>query len=480
MKYYLSIIGIFISTCLFAQKKPYEIKRYSAVIKGNVKNNTDQFWEFLQTGYFNNDDVSVPIDKNGNFNKTIWFDGEMQDLYLDLNNDAITIYVQKNDTITINWDAKNFDSTFQLTNSKKSKETEMKNMLSLYKLYKKPFDNLERSLFTDKLTDSVSFSRVNKLYNQEIQTVYDNGATNKKVLTDIYYKYINLLELYSSFKSSKLLAKYSLTIIDTAGKSKLLYPLIHKDIDYRTPSEEAFKTSADYRDFIFNYVRFYMPFNGPIAITPSWSDYYSGLSSFGSYQVRDWFITKSIMFDFQFYSFDDAEAVYKDFMPKIKVTAYADTLAIFYKNALTLKPGNMAPNFTLTNADGKPVSLSDMRGKAVFIDFWGVGCGPCMADIKNYAPQLHEKYKDKNIVFVNVCVDVKADEWKKSLKETGLSGINLIAEGWTRNPVCKQYGIQGIPHYVIIDTNGKIVDNNSPRPSETDRLYTELDKAIGK
>ena len=116
MRYYLSLIGIFLSTCLFAQNNTFEIKRCSAVIKGNVKNNTDQFWEFFQTGYFNNEVVSVPLDKNGNFNKTIWFDDDIQDLGLYLNNDAITIYVQKNDTITINWDTKDFDNTFQLTN----------------------------------------------------------------------------------------------------------------------------------------------------------------------------------------------------------------------------------------------------------------------------------------------------------------------------------------------------------------------------
>ena len=131
MRYYLSLIGIFISTCLFAQNNTFEIKRCSAVIKGNIKNNTDQFWEFAQTGYFRNDLVSVPIDKNGNFNKTIWFDGNMQDLYLYLNNDALSIYVQKNDTIIINWDAKNFDNSFQLTNSQKIRTNETNNMLSL-------------------------------------------------------------------------------------------------------------------------------------------------------------------------------------------------------------------------------------------------------------------------------------------------------------------------------------------------------------
>ena len=485
MRYYLSLIGIFLSTCLFAQNNTFEIKRCSAVIKGNVKNNTDQFWEFFQTGYFNNEVVSVPLDKNGNFNKTIWFDDDIQDLGLYLNNDAITIYVQKNDTITINWDTKDFDNTFQLTNSQKIRTAETKNMLSLYKLYMKPFLDLYKSLYADKLTAPAKYAKINNLYNQEIQTVFDNKTTYSKVLNDIYYQYTSLMQ------SNGLLPAYSLTITDTTGKSNLLFPLIHNSIDYHIQSEEAFLESANYRDFLFDYVRFYKPFNSAslegsdyehkaVPFSAPWADYYSGLANFSLYQLRDWYITRSIMFDFQFYSFDEAEAVYKDFISKIKVPAYADTLAIFYKNAKNLKPGNMAPNFTLTNVDGKPVSLSDMRSKAVFIDFWGVGCGPCMDEIKNYTRQVHEKYKDKNIVFVNICVDSHEPEWKNSLKETGLSGINLIAEGWTRNPVCKQYGIQGIPHYIVIDANGKIVDNNSPRPSETDRLYPELDKAIGK
>jgi peroxiredoxin len=486
MRYYLSLIGIFISTCLFAQNNTFEIKRCSAVIKGNVKNNTSQFLEFAQTGYFNNEfGVSVPIDKNGNFNKTIWFDGDIQDLYLYLNNDAITIDVQKNDTIEINWDAKDFNNTFKLKSTDKIRNNELQTMLALYNKYRKPTLDLSRSLYTEKWSDSLKFSKINDLYNQELQTVFDNKATHTKVLNDIYYQFVSLMQ------SNGLLRAYSLTITDTTGKSNLLYPLIHNFIDYRSQSEEAFLESANYRNFLFDYVRLYKPFNSAslegsdyehkaVPFSAPWVDYYSGLANFSLYQLRDWYIARSIMFDFQFYSFNDAEAVYKDFVSKIKVPAYADTLAIFYKNAKNLKPGNMAPNFTLTGVDGKPVSLSDMRGKVVFVDFWGVGCGPCMYDIKNNAPQLHEKYKDKNIVFVNICVDSHEAEWKNSLKETGLSGTNLIAEGWNKNSEIKPYGIQGIPHYIIIDANGKIVDNNSPGPSQSNSLYAELDKAIGK
>jgi hypothetical protein len=99
-------------------------------------------------------------------------------------------------------------------------------------------------------------------------------------------------------------------------------------------------------------------------------------------------------------------------------------------------------------------------------------------EIKNATEPLHEKYKDKNVVFLNICVDSDKKTWKNSLESLKVSGINLIAEGWTRNPVCQKYNIMGIPHYMTIGTDGKIVNNNSARPSDGNLLTAELDKAL--
>ena len=102
-----------------------------------------------------------------------------------------------------------------------------------------------------------------------------------------------------------------------------------------------------------------------------------------------------------------------------------------------------------------------------------------MYDIKNNVPALHERYKGRNIVFLNICVDTNEKDWKENLEKLQLKGTNLIAQGWVSNPVCKAYGINGIPHYYIIDASGKIVDNNSPRPSD-ERLNSMLDKLLAK
>ena len=154
---------------------------------------------------------------------------------------------------------------------------------------------------------------------------------------------------------------------------------------------------------------------------------------------------------------------------------FRDTLQRFYESIQRLKPGSIAPSFTLKDASGKDISLSDLKGKVVYIDFWGVYCGPCIYDIKNYAGKLHEKYKDKNVAFVNICVDVNAKTWKENIEKLHLDGINLLAEGWTNHPVCAAYNVNGIPHYVLIDQEGKIVNNNADHP---DRFLGDQENQI--
>ncbi len=160
--------------------------------------------------------------------------------------------------------------------------------------------------------------------------------------------------------------------------------------------------------------------------------------------------------------------MYKQAANTITAPYLKDTLQKFYTAIKRLKPGNPAPGFSLKNDQGKLVSLSDFKGKVVYIDFWGVGCGPCIYDIKNHVPQLHEHYKGKDVVFISICVDSKEKEWKEALKQYKLDGVNLTAEGWVDHPVCKAYNINGIPHYVLIDKSGKISNNNAPWASHLD------------
>ena len=489
MKVHLILILILITTKIFSQDI-LNTPSYTAVIKGNVKNSTEKYWDFSITGYFNNSIVKVPIDDKGNFTKTIRFDGEIQDINLYINEDAFAIDIQKNDTIEINWNANDFEKTFKVKNTNFDKNIQVQIMLLLNKLYRKPYSNLSRSLYADKATDSVKYAEINSLFNQEMKTVHDSLQffDAPKIAIDIYFKYSNLLALHY------LLPKYELNIDDTSFRKTYRFMMGGiKSQYYKLQWEQAFYQSAEYRKFLYNYLRIISPIGETVLsgtqkeiaekamlFSPGWTDYYAAMAYLKIFKIRDWFIAGSIISDFEHYSYDDANAIYKDFSSKIKVKAYADTLSSFYKNVHKLKPGNQAPNFTVPSQDGKLVSLNSLKGKAIFIDFWGISCVPCIGDIKSFVPKLHEKYKTKNVVFVNICVDANNKEWRKSLKNLNLSGINLLAKGWTNNAVCQAYRIIGIPHYIIIDEDGKIADYNSPRPSEVAQLYTELDRVLTK
>jgi thiol-disulfide isomerase/thioredoxin len=63
-----------------------------------------------------------------------------------------------------------------------------------------------------------------------------------------------------------------------------------------------------------------------------------------------------------------------------------------------------APNFTLEDITGKPLSLNDVKGKVVIVDFWATWCGPCLMSIPELV-DLQEKYKAKGLVIVGISVD---------------------------------------------------------------------------
>jgi len=490
MKYYLTITCLLIAFTLTAQTTlPLETNGY-AVIKGHVENPTDNFWEFGLQGYFSSPAVSVPINKNGDFTVKVKVEGEIQDAFLALN-DGIVIFFQRNDTIEIIWDAKDTGKTIAIKNLNPSRNDELQKLLLLNKLYIPQYRDLLQSFEKDKPTDSVKFTKINSLYNKELEFLWEGGLYlhTRKMAIDIYYRYASILRDNDLLRGRDLFLEHPGLIIDQKILS-ILTTNWKGDKLYKRESEDAFKTSPTYRYFLFDYVRFNKPLNSwsplgnetqqkekVLPFRPVWDNYYAGLSSFYIKEIRDWFIIKSIMEGFNYESFEESDAVYHDFLAKVKAPYFVDTLKNFYDKVQRVKPGTPAPAFTLKNEKGQPVSLSDFKGKAVYIDFWGVGCGPCMYDIHNSVPSLHEKYKDKNIIFINICVDSEEKEWKESLQKSNLHGINLIATGWTNNKVCKAYGISAIPHYYLINKEGITINNNSQIYDMT-VLNSEIDKLL--
>lgn len=140
--------------------------------------------------------------------------------------------------------------------------------------------------------------------------------------------------------------------------------------------------------------------------------------------------------------------------------------------------GKAAPGFTYKDIDGKDVSLASFKGKYVYIDVWATWCGPCKRE-SPYFEKLAEEYKDNDkIVFMGVSIDQDKDAWDKMVKDKNLKGVQLIADKAWASSIAKDYLIQGIPRFILIDDQGKIVDATAMRPSD-EKLGEMLKGMVG-
>ena len=116
------------------------------------------------------------------------------------------------------------------------------------------------------------------------------------------------------------------------------------------------------------------------------------------------------------------------------------------------QPGNLAPNFQLPNLDGETVSLSDLRGKPVMLNFWATWCPPCRAELP-YIQQIYEEQSTRGFVVLTVNLGESPSKVKEFVQSYGLSFPVLLD---TKQGTAQKYNIGGIPTTFFIDKNGII------------------------
>ena len=134
--------------------------------------------------------------------------------------------------------------------------------------------------------------------------------------------------------------------------------------------------------------------------------------------------------------------------------------------------GKLVPDFSATDLDGNPISLQQYRGKVVLLDFWGVWCGPCIAEMPNLK-RVYATYKDQGFDIIGVSLDDKESELRDYIEENDIQWRQIYSgKRWREDPLAQQYEITGVPEPWLIDRDGTLISHKA-RGEDLERLVVE-------
>jgi thiol-disulfide isomerase/thioredoxin len=148
-------------------------------------------------------------------------------------------------------------------------------------------------------------------------------------------------------------------------------------------------------------------------------------------------------------------------------SVYTDNLDKGLLSIEKLKAGAQVENFSFVDLEGNQVSLADFRDKIIYLDLWASWCGPCINTFRTKTPEFESKLREKeDVVLMYISIDEKEEPWRNYLSKNPMRGVHLFAGKGFQADIMQYFKVWGIPRYLIIGKDNKIIDVNAPRPGD--------------
>ncbi len=439
----LFILVLFAIACKKEEKPQY------SVISGTVENNTAE--TVLVRG--NNFENRIQIGENGAFADTLRIteDG-FYELYV--GRERTGIYLEKGKNLSVTLNAVEFDETLKYSGDLAN----VNNFLAAKYLWNEK--NLDfKEVFS---MDVERFLKQLETNQKSIDSLYaanqisDENFKNKLAEEDKYSRAI-MLENYKD-------AHLYYTEVKDFNVSEGFYDEL-KDINFKDTL--AYRNSVAYQNLLdAHFTRLVSEETGESGNAGQTVLYLKKVNE----ALPNGYAKDKLMSSYLQYglkpdaSLDEAYNIYKNSNPNSENLA---KITEHYNKLKAITAGSPSPIFNYENHKGGTTTLTDLKGKYVYIDVWATWCGPCLREIPALL-QVEKDYHGKNIQFVSISIDEPKDydKWKAMVTEKQLGGIQLMADNNWKSKFVEDYAIMGIPRFILIDPQGNIVSADAPRPSD--------------
>lgn len=411
----------------------------------------------------------INLNEDGTFSDTLQLDyNGLYNLILSDEKQRF-IYLENGFQLNIENNAEEFEKSFTFKGSGSDENNFMSKKHQVIESIYGKMNNMEgvKPLFT---LDEKAFIEKNELYKKEIlKTLGEAKLTNQNFVKleklDADYHVLKLYEQYPSYHGY---------FTDNRGfKASESFPKVGDD--FSIDNEEIFKFSNSYRNLAGSHFSEKMYAEADSTKTPIEKGF-ATLKTVKSKLIQSELV-KNMMYELNGTT-PNLEAVYKEMLSYSIDEKYKEKLTEKFEILKNIAKGLPSPTFDYKNINGGKTSLESLKGKFVYIDVWATWCGPCIAEIPALK-EVEKEYHGKNIEFVSISIDEKKDheKWKKMVADKELKGIQLFADNAWESDFVKKYAIDGIPRFILLDTEGRIVIADAPRPS--DAKLKELLKEVG-
>ena len=433
-----------------------------AILSGKIENTNADKVE-IENGNFS---VEIPIESDGTFSDTLKLN-EPGFYTLKIGRERTTVYLKNGDNLNLTIDTNQFDESLAFTGKGATENNYLaakvlnieKYTSNFQELYALGEDNFKKKVDSIKTTNAIMLGNLEDPDPDFVGFETENLKYDSYVLLDNYENYHGR---YAELEEYKVPDDFlpeglkNLTYNDTiaykmsSSYKRMVFNKTLNDLFETIGEDYLYTTSKDLKDI----EQIEIP-----ALKDDVVDYLGGfLVSPGNPNMVE---------------------VYEFFLANTNNDKIKTKLNEVFDKGKDLMKGNPSPQFTdYENHKGGTLSLAELKGKYVFIDVWATWCGPCKREIPSLKA-IEKEFHGKNIEFVSTSIDVAKDHdtWIKMVNDMSLGGTQLFADNDWNSKFIKEYGIEGIPRFILVDPEGNIVSADAPRPSNPRlvELFNSLD-----